>query len=1093
MSSFGAMALLWTAVCLGQPSDSGEIRIAREIDRFEAGAVFALSPGSAVAIQIREGAGYEASNGLQFMTEAKLARGSAFWPIQIEADSALVFRAKNKSGRNALLARLIESDGDTWTASVRPGRDWRWSALPMAEFEFLGRGDGAQAPAKIDRLELEGALSGPGDKAFAIDDIGVAARGAYEAWAAPEDSLIAIAQAVREMRSLDPNLLRAFNDGVASDKRYADGRRMRQLQTRLEPILQFAINRCYALDVEYRRRLSLNEGAAEGFAAFDRRDGALARQALEQSAARLRQFDERPEAIERAVLLARRATQKCEDALGKLDLALTPSFAPAAPAPGGQAAGAAGQRARALINGDWTFRGEGSTAGFSLPVPHGFWGQTVGDIFPAAPGADAKAASGWLSRRLAIPVEWRGRRIALEFSGAGHVVEALVNGLYCGGHIGGFDPFSIDISGAAVPGAENEILLRVTGSAATRLAAPNPLISAEAYSMIRPGSGPNDYLAMGGPDGLDAGIWDDVYLRATPWARIERISIRTFTRGSRLEARAFAVNETAAARAFQLRATVFDGVTPVFETLSDTARMEPGASRTLLAEGEWAGGEPWGPAAPYGQPKLYWLRLRLEENGQIVDEAFERFGFRQFEILSTGFFLNGKRIALQCDTISASDGGATWERANPWFFAQYLAEARRAGVNCVILESPAPASWLDLCDETGMLCAPAAPIFGLLDQAPPDLYGLDDCADPIWLDHAKTQMAAWARGHMNHPSAVFRVSETGSFYEDVFWAHGGGAPSQARKTRERLAAAFEIDRAIRAVDPSRPVLHLSADGAAFDPRFEAYSATAPLDAESWRRGAAGRPLAARLRWPGGGGAGLEEAGLRAADSAKAMQALSRGTEWIQKAAGQLRENDTPAIVAPPLRAGLFSTARRSWMGPWNALAPQALAPSRAETSAWGPTAWLPVPIAIAWPCYSGTGTRARQFDLAAGISTWINWFEPKTPRAAANPWLDALRGAWRPQLALAAGERAEAVAMAGAAGGPGAIVFARPADGIGEIEGVAADFQGRAWFVLRRPGTRYLAVGREPAAAGDPAAFFKPTPSVPAPGFWHIPAIEAGL
>src|SRR5690606_38418138 len=125
----------------------------------------------------------------------------------------------------------------------------------------------------------------------------------------------------------------------------------------------------------------------------------------------------------------------------------------------------------------------------------------------------------------------------LDFRGAGHYLEVYVNGRYCGNHVGGFGPFQIDISDAILLGQDNEIRLWVVNSDATRAGDPDPRVNAREYPGVLPGPGPNFYLAMGGPAGDNAGLWDDVALETRAPAYVENVAIRTSVAENRLTAR----------------------------------------------------------------------------------------------------------------------------------------------------------------------------------------------------------------------------------------------------------------------------------------------------------------------------------------------------------------------------------------------------------------------------------------------------------------------------------------------------------------------------------------------------------------------------
>ena len=52
----------------------------------------------------------------------------------------------------------------------------------------------------------------------------------------------------------------------------------------------------------------------------------------------------------------------------------------------------------------------------------------------------------WYSREFRLPKDWKGRRILLNFGAVDWKTEVYVDGKLAGEHVGGYDPFSFDIT-----------------------------------------------------------------------------------------------------------------------------------------------------------------------------------------------------------------------------------------------------------------------------------------------------------------------------------------------------------------------------------------------------------------------------------------------------------------------------------------------------------------------------------------------------------------------------------------------------------------------------------------------------------------------
>src|ERR1051325_575763 len=67
----------------------------------------------------------------------------------------------------------------------------------------------------------------------------------------------------------------------------------------------------------------------------------------------------------------------------------------------------------------------------------------------------------WYRRTFTIPRGWKGKRVLLNFGAVDWEVKVFVNGTNVGSHQGGYDGFSLDITDALRPAAEQEIVLAV--------------------------------------------------------------------------------------------------------------------------------------------------------------------------------------------------------------------------------------------------------------------------------------------------------------------------------------------------------------------------------------------------------------------------------------------------------------------------------------------------------------------------------------------------------------------------------------------------------------------------------------------------------
>ena len=76
----------------------------------------------------------------------------------------------------------------------------------------------------------------------------------------------------------------------------------------------------------------------------------------------------------------------------------------------------------------------------------------------------------WYRLHYTVPTTYEGQRLYLQFDGASLVADVYVNGIYLGGHQGGYSTFCFDVTSALVVGYNNVIAVKVNNAYATDIA-----------------------------------------------------------------------------------------------------------------------------------------------------------------------------------------------------------------------------------------------------------------------------------------------------------------------------------------------------------------------------------------------------------------------------------------------------------------------------------------------------------------------------------------------------------------------------------------------------------------------------------------------
>lgn len=124
--------------------------------------------------------------------------------------------------------------------------------------------------------------------------------------------------------------------------------------------------------------------------------------------------------------------------------------------------------------------------------------------------------------------------------------------------------------------------------------------------------------------------------------------------------------------------------------------------------------ELWSPVSP----NLYMLEVR---SGDLSDDV--RFGFRRFEMKEGNFYLNGRKIFLRGNAINPPGRGIPDSLEVSEDFARDYVRFLK-GQNINIIRVPDSRTWLDVCDEEGMMVFGGRygrPVFGTRTAPPADL------------------------------------------------------------------------------------------------------------------------------------------------------------------------------------------------------------------------------------------------------------------------------------------------------------------------------------------------------------------------------------
>lgn len=427
-------------------------------------------------------------------------------------------------------------------------------------------------------------------------------------------------------------------------------------------------------------------------------------------------------------------------------------------------------RSEVLLNGKWEV--QFSHNGDKPPV--GKWSEF---IVPSHLSRQEEKYV-WYRKIFAIPKYPEKEHIFLKFGGIKFVSYIYVNGKKVGSHYGGWEPFELEITDSCNMGEENQLLIKVTDMRGVIDQEMDNADRTEGERFIEQAK--DSVLAPVGSQPDRFGIWQDVSLEFRSDVYIDDVFIKTSVRDKTIEADFKIVNLSNIGCTNYLFCQVYDGDNVSLELGSMPVDLEPKSAVKITMKKEWHSPKLWSPESPH----LYSLISRLSENSNsaLMDEMSTRFGFREFWIEGTDFFLNETKINFLA-TAGHPNYGHTKEDAKVMY-------RNIRSANCVAMRLHAniwPETWYEAADEVGMLLIQESALWCF-----PNQYALS--RDIFW-ENMKNHLSSIIKRDKNHPSVVMYSLEN-----EILHCGGNRVP----ETEKRLA---ELGKFVKKTDPTRPIMY----------------------------------------------------------------------------------------------------------------------------------------------------------------------------------------------------------------------------------------------------------------------------------------------
>ena len=316
------------------------------------------------------------------------------------------------------------------------------------------------------------------------------------------------------------------------------------------------------------------------------------------------------------------------------------------------------------------------------------------------------------------PLPWeeafRGKRLFLQFDGAGHIATVYANGKELATHRCGYTAFRVEITSAVIPGATTLIAVKLDTTE-------NPEVPPFGFVI--------DYLTFGG-------LYREVWLDVKEQSFIEDLYVTTPTLSTlRLQATA----QNGEDCHYNIELADADGQVVLEKKI-------PATSEPMVLE--YPNAKPWDLESPY----RYTCRVTLvNKDGKVLDVCQEKFGFRTAVFQNDGFYLNGRKIFLR--GLNRHQSYPYIGYAVPERLQREDARILKEELGCTVVRTshyPQSKHFIDECDRLGLLVFTEIP-------------GWQHIGGENWKDQAVENTREMVLQYRNHPSIILwgvRINES---------------------------------------------------------------------------------------------------------------------------------------------------------------------------------------------------------------------------------------------------------------------------------------------------------------------------------------------
>jgi len=341
-----------------------------------------------------------------------------------------------------------------------------------------------------------------------------------------------------------------------------------------------------------------------------------------------------------------------------------------------------------------------------ISLPH-----TVSIMPVEASGCINYQGPAWYRKHFKIDENFKGKLLTVYFEAAMGRSQVYVNGKRVLEHLGGYLPFSIDLTSYGVmPGQECIIALKVDNSNDKNY--PPGKAQNELDFCYHGGIYRDSWLIVTDKIHISDANKSDRVAAGGVFAHVENLD----TKNADVFVNTDIQNDGKKAGSIQVQTILRDPQGKIVKTSKSSAQLPVGSSLVIKQILNVKEPKCWTPETPF----LYTLETRIISNGKSIDGGITRIGLRKLEFKGKdGFYLNGKPYDKLIGANRHQDFayvGNAMPNSQQWRDARKLRDA-----GCRVIRTahyPMDPAFMDACDELGLFVIEAIPGWQYFNKDP---------------------------------------------------------------------------------------------------------------------------------------------------------------------------------------------------------------------------------------------------------------------------------------------------------------------------------------------------------------------------------------